>query len=100
MVHSMLPLERFSERKFLISNSKGFKRDGILSKSSNCLPLSERSSMMKILSFIVHSPLPYPVIDLNIKNYLTQGKRNNCAETQAGQRFQDVLRRIKNENEF
>src|SRR5688572_20939244 len=66
MVQSMVPRLRFLERIFLISNSKGFKKAGILRFNSNCLPLSDFISIRKVLSPTACSTRPKPVIDFSI----------------------------------
>jgi hypothetical protein len=70
IVQSIVPLPSLLESRFRISNSKGFRKAGILSVSSNCFPLSDFMSMRKVLSPMDLSALPNPVIDFSIHIFI------------------------------
>src|SRR3954464_12806547 len=74
ILQSTVPLPRFTDNTFLMSNSKGFRKAGSFNWSSNCFPLSDLISTRNVLSPTFRSARPKPVIDFSMcAFYFQQG---------------------------
>src|SRR5690606_40789335 len=83
ITHSIEPLTRFCDNRFLISNSKGLRNAGILRLSSNCFPFKDLRSIRKVLSLRARSALPNPVIDFSIGIILSKRSEEHTSELQS-----------------